>query len=83
MKRKLFTGIVGIAGALLLSFTVPSDNKAPNFKQLENKIEHEHKGESGWYPCHPAGDIGPCGHYNYWGYKIHDFDVYPCGHVCY
>ena len=44
------------------------------------------------WPCHPNGDVGPCGHrvhthdigscnhYDNWGNKIHDFDYYPCTH---
>lgn len=44
------------------------------------------------WPCHPNGDIWPCSHrvhindiapcthFDYNGYRIHDFDYYPCGH---
>jgi len=44
------------------------------------------------FPCHPAGDKGPCTHrvhyrdhlpcthYNWWGYPVHDYDIYPCSH---
>ena len=44
------------------------------------------------YPCHPNGDIGPCvhrlhindtgacGHFDYYGNRIHSFDYYPCTH---
>lgn len=47
------------------------------------------------HPVHPRGDLGPCTHYNYYGYRIHQADVYqcshpvhandiyPCGHICY
>ena len=83
MKRRLFTGIAALAGAALLSFSLPSDNKAPNYNVLKAKIEKEHKHDGGWYPCHPGGDLGPCFHYNAWGYRIHTADVYPCEHICY
>jgi hypothetical protein len=44
------------------------------------------------YPCHPAGDLGPCTHrihstdtgpcthVNFYGYRVHDFDYYPNTH---
>jgi len=44
------------------------------------------------FPCHPAGDIGPCvhrmhsydklpcTHYDWFGFPIHNFDAYPCFH---
>jgi hypothetical protein len=45
------------------------------------------------YPCHPGGDVGPCthrlhyvgdrgacGHFDYWGNRIHLYDIYPCEH---
>ena len=83
MKKRLFTGIAALAGAFLLSFSMHSDNKVANYDELKAEIEHRHEGESKWFPCHPAGDIGPCGHFNVWGYPIHTADVYPCGHVCY
>jgi hypothetical protein len=47
------------------------------------------------HPCHPAGDLGPCGHavhaYDYdgfgntypCGHRLHVNDIYPCVHTCY
>jgi len=44
------------------------------------------------WPCHSLGDrgpcthrchaydTGPCTHSDWWGYRVHDFDYYPCGH---
>lgn len=44
------------------------------------------------YPCHPAGDLGPCTHrvhagdyyacthYDAWGNRMHNYDIGPCGH---
>lgn len=84
MKRRLFTGIAALAGATLLSFYLPSDNKAPNYDKIKAEIEHRHEGDSKWYPCHPNGDLWPCTHYNVWGYRIHPLgDVWPCDHICY
>ncbi len=46
------------------------------------------------YPCHPNGDIGPCthryhslgdqgacGHFDYYGNRLHVYDIYPCAHI--
>jgi hypothetical protein len=47
------------------------------------------------HPCHPLGDLGPCGHavhafdIDIFGnkypcsHRIHKGDLYPCVHVCY
>lgn len=49
---------------------------------------------SGYYPCHPAGDLYPCTHrlhsagdtgncihFDYYGNRIHSYDIYPCEHL--
>jgi len=45
MKKRLFTGIA-VAVAVLLSFSVTSDNKAANYDQLKAEIEHRHESDS-------------------------------------
>ena len=48
------------------------------------------------HPCHPAGDLGPCGHVVHplgdidiygnvypCGHRYHINDIYPCIHTCY
>jgi len=82
MKRKLLSGIAVLAGAFLLSFSIPSDQKVPNYSELEKEIHLKHEHDSKGWPCHPAGDIGPCGHFNIYGYPIHRGDLYPCEHWC-
>ena len=74
--------------SLLLLASLTSFTKIPGDKhKLVSKIS------SNKYPCHPAGDIGPCTHrlhyigdqgpcthYDIYGNRIHSYDIYPCVH---